>query len=200
LSFVFAALTYFWVERPIRFGKWRKSAVAPLCGSLAVLAIVGGVISYANGFPSRISDGLQAIIAGQLIPKPYSYYDWRIETCFIEDSKSDWKFAPQCYGNDKHPLVLLWGSSTAASLYPALVGPLKASGYDLAQFTAIDCGPTLESVIAEDNQRRRPSHTYTKVAPTAFRIFDHQCETTFATHSPWKRPTRGQVANDEKCH
>ena len=152
LSFVFAAMTYLWVEKPIRFGQWRKSAVAPLCGSLAALAILGGAISYAKGFPSRISDGLQAIIAGQLIPKPYSYHDWRIETCFIEDSKSDWKFAPECYGNGKHPLTLLWGSSTAASLYPALVGPLKASGYDLAQFTAVDCGPTLDSVVAEDNQ------------------------------------------------
>ena len=152
LSFVFAAITYLWVEKPIRFGQWGKSAVAPLCGSLAALAILGGAISYAKGFPSRISDGLQAIIAGQLIPKPYSYHDWRIETCFIEDSKSDWKFAPECYGNGKHPLILLWGSSTAASLYPALVGPLSSSGYDLAQFTAIDCGPTLDLVVAEDNQ------------------------------------------------
>jgi hypothetical protein len=32
-------------------------------------------------------------------------------------------------------------------------------------------------------RRRGPSHTYTKVAPTAFRIFDHQCKTTFATQS-----------------
>jgi hypothetical protein len=39
-------------------------------------------------------------------------------------------------------------------------------------------------VACEFNVRRRgPSHTYTKVAPTAFRIFDHQCKTTFATQS-----------------
>jgi hypothetical protein len=29
-----------------------------------------------------------------------------------------------------------------------------------------------------------PSHLYTKTAPVARRIFDHQCKTTFATQSP----------------
>jgi hypothetical protein len=39
-------------------------------------------------------------------------------------------------------------------------------------------------VACEFNVRRRgPSHTYTKDAPTAFRVFDHQCKTTFATQS-----------------
>ncbi len=31
--------------------------------------------------------------------------------------------------------------------------------------------------------RRGPSHLYTKAAPGARRIFDHQCKTTFATVS-----------------
>jgi len=33
-------------------------------------------------------------------------------------------------------------------------------------------------------RRWGPSHLYTKTAPVARRIFDHQCETTFATQSP----------------
>jgi hypothetical protein len=46
-------------------------------------------------------------------------------------------------------------------------------------------------VACEFNVRRRgPSHTYTKDAPTAFRIFDHQCKTTFATQSALSRPNR----------
>jgi hypothetical protein len=34
-----------------------------------------------------------------------------------------------------------------------------------------------------DARGRVPSRLYTKVAPTARRIFDHQCKTTFATVS-----------------
>jgi hypothetical protein len=38
-----------------------------------------------------------------------------------------------------------------------------------------------------DVRRRGPSHLYTKAAPVARRIFDHQCKTTFATVSGGKR-------------
>src|ERR1700691_5584433 len=54
-------------------------------------------------------------------------------------------------------------------------------------------------VACEFNVRRRgPSHTYTKVAPTAFRIFDHQCKTTFATQSLQKRRESGHRPSSEK--
>ena len=53
-------------------------------------------------------------------------------------------------------------------------------------------------VACEFNVRRRgPSHTYTKVAPTAFRIFDHQCKTTFATQSLRSLPICCVTATDE---
>jgi hypothetical protein len=35
-----------------------------------------------------------------------------------------------------------------------------------------------------------PPHLYTEDAPTARRIFDHLCKTTFATVSPQYRPNR----------
>jgi hypothetical protein len=41
-----------------------------------------------------------------------------------------------------------------------------------------------------DVRRRGPSHLYTKAAPVARRIFDHQCKTTFATVSGVKRTSR----------
>ena len=167
VSFVLAALTYLGIEKPIRFGKWRKTAARPLCAVLMVVGISGIAISYNEGFPKRISDGLRAVIAGELIPKPYSYHDWRIETCFIDDSKSNWKFAGECYGDGRRPLVMLWGSSTAASIYPALVGALNRVGYGLAQFTAVDCGPTLDSAASDDNQHCRDVNKFVvgKVVP-----------------------------------
>jgi len=48
------------------------------------------------------------------------------------------------------------------------------------------------SEVAREFKVRRwgPSHLYTKTAPVARRIFDHQCKTTFATQSTRKRPIR----------
>jgi peptidoglycan/LPS O-acetylase OafA/YrhL len=167
LSFVLASLTYFCIERPIRFGKRRQYKVALPSIALLVLGASGIAISANAGFPKRIPDELNAIVAGELIPKPYSFHDWRIEVCFIEDSKSDWKFAPECYGNGRHPLVMLWGSSMAASLYPALAGPLAKAGFNLAQFTAVDCSPTVQSVDHDDNQHCIDVNNYVveKVVP-----------------------------------
>jgi alkylhydroperoxidase/carboxymuconolactone decarboxylase family protein YurZ len=55
-----------------------------------------------------------------------------------------------------------------------------ADSYNLNRVTEVAC---------EFNVRRRgPSHLYTKPAPAARRIFDHQCKTTFATQSCVKRP------------
>ncbi|MGD0148929.1 MAG: hypothetical protein ABSB77_10115, partial [Xanthobacteraceae bacterium] len=46
-------------------------------------------------------------------------------------------------------------------------------------------------VACEFNVRRwEPSHLYTKTAPVARRIFDHQCKTTFATQSANSRHLR----------
>jgi hypothetical protein len=50
-----------------------------------------------------------------------------------------------------------------------------ADSYSLARLT---------EVASEFNERRRgPPHLYTKTAPIAFRIFEPQCKTTFATVS-----------------
>jgi len=50
-----------------------------------------------------------------------------------------------------------------------------ADSYSLNRVTEVAC---------EFNVRRwGPSHLYTKAAPAALRIFDHQCKTTFATQS-----------------
>jgi hypothetical protein len=50
-----------------------------------------------------------------------------------------------------------------------------ADSYNLYRVTEVAC---------EFNVRRwEPSHLYTKTAPVARRIFDHQCKTTFATQS-----------------
>jgi hypothetical protein len=50
-----------------------------------------------------------------------------------------------------------------------------ADSYNLNRVTEVACEINVG--------RRGPSHLYTKAAPVARRIFDHQCKTTFATQS-----------------
>src|SRR6202035_2394363 len=59
-----------------------------------------------------------------------------------------------------------------------------ADSYNLNRVTEVAC---------EFNVRRwGPSHLYTKTAPGARRIFDHQCKTTFATQSANRRQSAAQ--------
>jgi hypothetical protein len=45
-----------------------------------------------------------------------------------------------------------------------------------------------------------PPHLYTEDAPTARRIFDHLCKTTFATVSPESDAAAARRRNDAMCH
>src|ERR1700719_4641889 len=54
-----------------------------------------------------------------------------------------------------------------------------ADSYNLNRVSEVACEFTV--------RRCGPSHLYTKTAPVARRIFDHQCKTSFATQSARKR-------------
>src|SRR6202043_4295105 len=54
-----------------------------------------------------------------------------------------------------------------------------ADSYNLNRVGEVACEFTV--------RRCGPSHLYTKTAPVARRIFDHQCKTSFATQSGAKR-------------
>src|ERR1700730_3348382 len=57
-----------------------------------------------------------------------------------------------------------------------------ADSYNLNRVSEVACEFTV--------RRCGPSHLYTKTAPVARRIFDHQCKTSFATQSLRKLPRR----------
>ncbi|MDR2788034.1 MAG: acyltransferase [Candidatus Accumulibacter sp.] len=54
LAILLAALTYWIVERPVRFGKrWRKAKVSLLCILMFILALCGVGVRYKNGYEDR---------------------------------------------------------------------------------------------------------------------------------------------------
>src|SRR5580704_4773672 len=62
-----------------------------------------------------------------------------------------------------------------------------ADSYNLNRATEVACEFSV--------RRWGPSHLYTKTAPVARRIFDHQCKKSFSTQSEVER-TSGEVARN----
>src|ERR1700730_17004699 len=67
-----------------------------------------------------------------------------------------------------------------------------ADSYNLNRVSEVACEFTV--------RRCGPSHLYTKTAPVARRIFDHQCKTSFATQSSQKRTFGCAAANAALGH
>jgi peptidoglycan/LPS O-acetylase OafA/YrhL len=140
LSFLLAWLTYVLLERPVRTSPTHSAAVPALATALSILAVTGLIVFICSGVPRRFS-----VEANQLTPvEPEASYRYR--QCFLDTQKQDERaFAPACR-DETHagqPLVLLWGDSHAAHLYPGLRKLQETVSFRLVQFTAGSCPPLI---------------------------------------------------------
>lgn len=141
LSFLLAWLTYRAVEKPFR------SHAGASQGRIALLGI-GMLLVSALGLQAYLGDGASARTVRQ---NPEFAYDheagYRYHHCFIDRTSDPSEFAPYCSGSASaalqgKPLVLIWGDSHGASLYPGLQNLSTASGaFRLAQYTTGGCPP-----------------------------------------------------------
>jgi peptidoglycan/LPS O-acetylase OafA/YrhL len=145
-SVVLATLTHVLLERPIRFGARRRPALLLLCGSLAGVGLMGWSAQATDGFVDAYPPAVRQIA---LAGFDYDYADYRIDRCFLRLEQGPEHFASECAAPDgaERPLVLLWGDSHAASLYPGLAALLREPGDDrrLAQYTAARCPPLVHA-------------------------------------------------------
>ena len=141
-AFVLAGLTYYFIERPIRFGRhpgpktWLAIAAMIIVGSL-------GWATYAqDGFKERIS---QKEVAAQLedlnfdLPESTGWY--------CEDLKYD---SPRCHSTGPDPSVVVIGDSHALMIYSALRERFKAKGQDIGLYGGSDGCPPLLNVMIQD--------------------------------------------------
>jgi hypothetical protein len=142
-SVVLAWLTYLLVERPIRFGHSRGRRITALAAAMAGVAGLGSTVWAMGGFDIRFPAEVRPLLAGFLDPARIFHSQWRVNDCFITPTSSNWRFADICAGEGRQPLVLLWGSSAAAALYPGLRSVQEEYGFGLAQYTASRCDPVL---------------------------------------------------------
>ncbi len=111
-AFGLAALTYRFIERPIRFG--RSTSFKPIAAvvTLGAAGCIGALVYVNAGFPSRYSSELQTAIRAPMLLA-------RLE-CERGLERQETKFGIACHANDRNGArrVALWGDSHAADLSP----------------------------------------------------------------------------------
>jgi hypothetical protein len=122
LSILAATLSWLFIERPFRKGRFRpqrKTLFAIGSAAVAVVAAVDCTMLAKGGLPSRFSPEVLRV-AGYSSFLPGSA--WRQGTCFLFQDDSFDKFRPDiCLRKDPtRRNVLLAGDSLSAALYPGL--------------------------------------------------------------------------------
>jgi peptidoglycan/LPS O-acetylase OafA/YrhL len=137
-SLVLSWLTYIYVERPIRFARRNRWQLAFLVTSMAVTASIGA-LAIINGFAFRIPE-----IIREATTMAVSRDFMRYGECHISASTEPF-FETNCVDANKHPLVLIWGDSTAGMLAAGL-RQIQKERFGLAQFTVNSCLPVFTSL------------------------------------------------------
>ena len=159
-SFVLAWLTKIFLETPVRFGRlglrgFQRPPLWTVTAGLGITCLLGSWAMFANGLPSRFPPTLRAIAEwSQTNPD----IDWRVGTCYYYMGVKS-EFSSECTPSKRLgiPRILLWGDSHAAHLYPGLASMQTTRAFDIVQWTAAACPPTVEPFRNETPscQRRR---------------------------------------------
>ena len=118
-SVLVGCLLYLFVETPFRAPRHilrRTQLYSASLASLIIICSFGAIIFWMQGFPERLPNEVQRILAYDKY-NPHDLY--RQDTCFL-GQQSKWQdLKPICLA-EGHPSAFLWGDSHAAHLYAAL--------------------------------------------------------------------------------
>jgi len=152
VSFALAWVTKSFLEDPVRFGtlgfaSFRRPPLRTVVVALGLSAVLGSFVVLTGGLPSRFPPNLRAIAAWSEINPGIN---WRPGSCY-HDPQSTTEFSSECTPSKRPgvPLVLLWGDSHAAHLYPGLVNIQSAHPFDVIQWTAAACPPSSIPFVKE---------------------------------------------------
>jgi peptidoglycan/LPS O-acetylase OafA/YrhL len=152
ISLALAWLTKTLLEDPVRFGRlglasFRRPHLGLVVAGLASAAVLGSIAVATQGWPSRFPPNLQAIATWFELSPDNS---WRAGRCYYAPETPS-AYASECTPAKRPgvPLVLLWGDSHAAHLYPGLMSVKSTHAFDIIQWTAGICPPT---VVAFPNE------------------------------------------------
>ena len=141
VSFVLAWVTYKFIELPLRFSKQRRLTIQVLCG-LMVCVFAAGLTCYeSDGFPQRVPEKIRKF---SLIKAADFHWEEQVRSggCHIYDPLLI-RNSDECIEKAR-PLIMLWGDSYAAGLYPGLRELQKQNHFGIAQLTSAACPPILD--------------------------------------------------------
>jgi len=160
-SFLFAALTYWLVERPVRRRPAGARTVAVLVVAVFSLGAAGLAAWRFDGFPQLRQGEVDApFLSGKIMDLDDWFAVVRNKTCHLQ-TEHEVEFAPECV-EQQRPMVVLWGDSHASALYPGLRELQQSRDFGLTQWTRAACPPFPESRSAigrcdEVNARTLPA-------------------------------------------
>lgn len=121
-AIVLAAATYWLVEKPLRFGRWKRIKLIVLLTAMAVIGFLGFKVFTAGGLPDRPALTKLKAASAQFVASPWKFAKnlrCVIRYPFDEANEYGWWF---CMANkDAPPTLMLLGNSYANQLYPGLM-------------------------------------------------------------------------------
>ena len=142
-SVLLATLTYYLVERPLRFGGRGRTKTLGLLVAMAMLAALGLTVMACRGFVGRFPSAVA-------LYTNYTYdfrTDARTGRCWISEKAATSGYAGECVdtGTAETPMLLLWGDSFMGRLYPGLK---KVAGEKVrfAEYARNGCRPYFSGV------------------------------------------------------
>lgn len=138
-SLVLAYLSYRLVERPLRFGPNKPTKVLWLVVGMLALALTGLISWRSEGF-IKFSN---VVTEAPFLKRSRNINDWftavRMGACHLQDGNAK-DHANYCL-EQQRPMLVLWGDSHAASLYPGLKKLKTEVSFGLTQWTQAACPP-----------------------------------------------------------
>jgi peptidoglycan/LPS O-acetylase OafA/YrhL len=147
LAVVLAALTYLLIERPLRFGRFRRWAVPALVAAMIGCGVLGWQAWKSNGVPGRFA-GWQAEMQALLT---YDYFGGKTEaefwgdgSCFLVEAEAAIFDKNRCETLSQfpgRPKIFLIGDSHGAYLSRSLAPALVERRFNVSTFFAAECAP-----------------------------------------------------------
>jgi len=147
LAIFLAAFTYYCIERFIRHGAAPRAKAATLLTGLLLIGGLGVFTFTKDGLPDRPVVTKNGHFVSDLakIQDVYKFYagNFRWGTCYSAPREVTKKDKMRMCVDSMRPLVLIWGDSYSASLYPGLLKlqSKKVKAFGIAQFSDSNVPP-----------------------------------------------------------